>query len=273
MGTAVPITIDFETKPIESRPDYPPVPVGVAFWWPGGRPYYLAWGHAAGGNNSTKAEARKHLTKAWRSGRPLLFHNCKFDLAVAEAFFARSIPPWERVHDTTFLAFLDDPNSQKVSLKPLAERLLGMKQEEKDAVDEWLKKHGPPEVRRLGPKKRGAHLWLAPGDLVADYAIGDVVRTRKLYEYFVPRIRKASMEEVVYTSDSGSRISTSMRTKISRMRWRTPTWWRSGSLPRPGSVRPRSTTSRSAASTNLSSTYWSTARSSRTRFVPSRVPG
>jgi DNA polymerase-1 len=199
MGTAVPITIDFETKPIESRPDYPPVPVGVAFWWPGGRPYYLAWGHAAGGNNSTKAEARKHLTKAWRSGRPLLFHNCKFDLAVAEAFFARSIPPWERVHDTTFLAFLDDPNSQKVSLKPLAERLLGMKQEEKDAVDEWLKKHGPPEVRRLGPKKRGAHLWLAPGDLVADYAIGDVVRTRKLYEYFVPRIRKASMEEAYDT--------------------------------------------------------------------------
>jgi len=186
-----PTTIDFETKPIRPRPDYPPEPVGVALWEPGSKPTYMAWGHEAGGNNCTKRDAERKLRGVWKSGRPLLFHNAKFDLDVAEVAFQLRRPDWDGFFDSIIEAFLYDPNEQQLGLKELAEKHLDMPPEERDAVREWLVKH--KIVSRQLKKKWGAFIWKAPGNIVAPYAIGDVVRTRKLHDLFLPWILGSGM--------------------------------------------------------------------------------
>ncbi len=188
-----PTTVDFETKPIKARPEYPPEPVGVALWTPGKRPEYLSWGHAGGGNNSTKAKAAKRLRVEWRSNRRLLFHNAKFDLDVAETFFDLTLPTADRWLDSMFEAFLYDPNEQDLQLKSLAHSHLGMPPDEQDDVRDWLYAHIKGMKRRK--KAWAAHIWLAPGNVVAPYAKGDVIRTRKLHDYFMPWILEAGMEE------------------------------------------------------------------------------
>jgi len=130
----LPIVVDFESFPIESRPGYPPEPVGVAIMWPGRRPRYYAWAHPSGGNNCTFGEARRALAEVWDSDHEVLFHNAKFDLAVAHERMRLPILPWRRVHDTMLLLYLDDPRAATFSLKPSAERLLGEAPEERD---EW----------------------------------------------------------------------------------------------------------------------------------------
>lgn len=200
-----PIVIDFETHPILQRPAYPPMPVGVAIWdmeQPEETAHYYAWGHAAGGNNCTYAQARPALLAAWMSGRQLLFHNSKFDVAVA--IEACDLPdlPWEQYEDSMFLAYLNDPHSPRLGLKELADDLLGMPPEEKDAVGAWVLEHKfqlatdwPAYFAVLGVKKSklGAWIFAAPGDLVAPYAVGDVIRTGRLFRELVPVIEMNGM--------------------------------------------------------------------------------
>ncbi len=174
-----PTVIDLETEPVLQRPDYPPRPVGVAIDEPGRKPLYYAFGHPTG-NNSTKEQAAKHLRAIYRSGAPLLFFHMKFDLDVIAEFFGLALPPWDRVHDAMFKLFLVDPHSPNLQLKPNCERLLGMKPEERDAVREWLIAQ---KLVRRNDQKWGRLIYKAPGDLVGRYAIGDVVRTRRLDEY------------------------------------------------------------------------------------------
>ena len=176
----VPVTVDFETLHIEARPKYPPVPVGVALSVPGRSPRYLSWGHPTK-NNCTREEAARALGEVWASKRPLLFHHAKFDLDVAETHFGLPLPSWDRVHDTLFLLFLKDPHAASLSLKPSAARLLGMKPEEQDEVADWLRKHKVITAKQ----KPGAFISKAPGDIVGRYAIGDVVRTRRLFDLLV----------------------------------------------------------------------------------------
>lgn len=129
-----PITIDFETEAIQRRPDYPPKPVGFSIMAPGDRrSRYYAWGHPAG-NNCTMQAARAVLLDAWKSNHELLFHNAKFDVDVAQTHLGMPALMWERCHDTLYLLFLYDPHATSLSLKPAAERLLGMPPEERDAV-------------------------------------------------------------------------------------------------------------------------------------------
>ena len=79
-----PYTIDFETEAIKPRPDYPPKPVGFSIMGPNQRKSrYYAFGHPTE-NNCTFEEAREVLRDVYRSGKPLLFHNAKFDLDVAQ---------------------------------------------------------------------------------------------------------------------------------------------------------------------------------------------
>ncbi len=180
------VTVDFETHPIEPRPEYPPRPVGVAVHEPGQRPRYLAWGHPTR-NNASKDDAARLLRGIWRSPHPLLFHNAKFDLDVAETHFGLRLPPWERVHDTLYLVFLKNPHARSLSLKPSAETYLGMKPEERDAIREWLTEHGIID-KRASDETVGRNIWRAPGDIVGRYAIGDVVRTKKLYDLLLPEL-------------------------------------------------------------------------------------
>lgn len=191
-----PITIDFETEAIQ-RPKAP-APVGVAILEPGKKPRYLAWGHPTG-NNTTQEKARTILKDIWTGDRPLLFHNAKFDLDVAEQHLGLALPPWDRVHDTLFTLFLRNPHARSLSLKPSAVEYLGMAPEEQNAVFDWLAEHGIIQRPRKKngvlayPPGAGAYISKAPAGLVGEYAIGDVVRTAKLFEQVQPEIYEMGM--------------------------------------------------------------------------------
>lgn len=180
-----PVVIDFETKPIAAWPDYPPKPVGVSIRLPKDRKAkYYAWGHPTE-NNCSYEDALQVMKAIWASGEPILCHNAKFDLDVAETHMGLALPSWERIHDTMFLIFLNDPHSPNLKLKPAAERLLGLPPEEQDAVRDWC------IAEKLIPrnaKEFGHLICQAPGALVGKYANGDVDRTLKLFEKLYPAI-------------------------------------------------------------------------------------
>lgn len=189
----VPTVVDFETKPIGGfRPkDYPPKPVGVSIWRPGDKPRYWAFGHPTE-NNCTENQARTALQSVWASDTGVLCHHGKFDHDVAETHWGFKQLPWQRQHDTVFLLALDDPYAPDLKLKSAAERLLGMKPDERDAIRDWA------IAQKLMPKNRkeaGEFIHLAPGKLVGDYANGDTSRTGKLFGKLYPKISKAGMSE------------------------------------------------------------------------------
>jgi DNA polymerase-1 len=191
-----PVTIDFETRGIERRPDYPPEPVGVSIKEWGRAPKYFSWAHVAGGNNCTKGEAVKALRAVWGAKDGVLGHGAKFDYEIAITYMGVKELPWHKIHDTTYLLFLDDPHARSLELKPSAQRLLGMEPEEQDAVKEWILTHKAEIEARHGrftPSEFGKHIGEAPGTLVAPYANGDVVRTEKLFKLLYPRIVSAKM--------------------------------------------------------------------------------
>ena len=185
-----PIVIDFETQGIQSRPAYPPKPVGVSIMMPGEKARYYGFGHPTE-NNCTLAQAEGVLAKIWKSDAPLLFHNAKFDLDVAETHLGLKLPDWKRVHDTLFLIFLVDPYAISFGLKESAERLLKMKPREQEAVRAWLINNN---IVKKNDKKWGAHIARAPGHLVGRYAMGDVIRTQKLFKKIYPVIVKRGIE-------------------------------------------------------------------------------
>ncbi len=192
-----PTCIDFETHAIEPRPKWPPEPVGFAIQTPKMRkPRYWAWGHEAGENNCTKAEAKRVLKDAYRSADRLLFHNAPFDLDVADAHFDLPWPDWSKVEDTTLKAFLWDPNAQAVSLKPLAERDLDWPPEERDELRDWIMANVPEAKGKPKTWKGwGAYIWKAPAGLAGRYACGDVERTLGLDAEYTPYIIENDMWE------------------------------------------------------------------------------
>ena len=197
-----PVTVDFETFAIEQRPKYPPEPVSVSIKYPGKRAKFYAWGHPDG-NNTTKSKVKKILKDLWKdTSKSLLFHNAKFDLDVGFVHLGLPMPHWSRIHDTLFLAFLNHPHNDKLSLKPLAEQFLHEPPEEQDAVHAWIKAHirtseksgqgtvyiKPENAKglfKVPPTKAGAFIAYAPGKLVEAYANGDVDRTYDLYKLWV----------------------------------------------------------------------------------------
>lgn len=181
-----PVAVDFETFEAEPRPWGPAVPTGVSIKYPGKKSRYYAWGHVSG-NNCTWAEARDALVEAWAWPDGVVFHNCKFDLTIAYERMDMPELPWERVHDTMFLGFLDDPNERELGLKPMGLRILGMEAEERDAVAEWLCRAQPVPGVRIQPAVGSKNTFMkylpfAPGDVVGRYADGDDLRTEKLFQ-------------------------------------------------------------------------------------------
>jgi len=194
-------TLDFETGAIGGRPNYPPQPVGLAFRAPDGDKGYLAWGHPSG-NNTDRAEATRFIKHIWRSGAPVLFFNAKFDLAVAYEKLGLSRLPWDRVHDAALLLFLADPHMRRQDLKGACEDILNWPAEERDAVAEWVWEHrkhltstygGKVSRAKSGANSAGAWLSKVPGDIVAPYAVGDVDRTRALFDHLMPIISEYGM--------------------------------------------------------------------------------
>jgi DNA polymerase I-like protein with 3'-5' exonuclease and polymerase domains len=186
------LTIDFETQAIDGNPIYnPPRPVGVSIKPEGKESRYYAWGHGSD-NNCTFEDGRAALLTALaKDNEGYLAHNAPFEAAVLKRWFNYVEPDPLLVHDTQYLLFLVDPYANTFSLKPSAERILGLPPDERDDLQRWLFN------KRPGSKKRdwGAYISRAPGSLVGPYAIGDTDRTRALYDALYPRILQAGMLE------------------------------------------------------------------------------
>lgn len=175
--------IDFETDGIENRPDFPPKPAGVAMLGE-----YHAWGHPTE-NNTTYEVAREKLQALLdRPNTEFVFHNAPFDVSVMIEKMGLRVD-WSKVHCTMIMAFLDDAFGE-LSLKPLSHIKLGMPPDEQEAVREWLVTHG---VCRRNDKAWGAWIAKAPGKLVGTYAIGDIDRTIKLFDYYKARLTERGM--------------------------------------------------------------------------------
>lgn len=192
-----PITVDFETEAIEGNPLVtPPRSVGFSVWVPGTDPTYLAYGHPGDTNNCSFNDAHEYLRKLANSGRPLLFHNAGFDLSVWNTDFCNANIKWHErgswrlIHDTVYLLFLDDPYSTNLSLKPNAHKYLGMPPDEQTELRRWILAN----IGEATTKNWGAYIARAPGDLVGEYACGDVIRTRKLFDLLHPKICELGME-------------------------------------------------------------------------------
>ncbi len=204
-----PIYLDFETMPIRNRPHYPPKPVSFSLRLPSWRATkFFGWGHLTGGNNCSREDAARVLEQAYAEASeecPIICHNAKFDLDVAEEGFGLPLPDWRLFHDTMFLLFLDDPHQRALGLKPAASRLLGMKQDERDAVEDWILTHKkqleqdfPEIITEYGgikPSTAGKFIAYAPGTVVGPYANGDIDRTKQIFELKYPEILERGMGE------------------------------------------------------------------------------
>lgn len=192
------VTIDFETLAIQNRPDYPPAPVGVAVKRGDSASEYWAWGHPID-NNCTRSDAYARLQTIWADPTMrILCHHAKFDLAVAEERLGLPPLPWNRIHDTMFLLFLADPHAKSLALKSSAERYLNQPPDEQTELHDWLWNHRtqlPQTPIRPTRSNLGAFIAYAPGELVAKYAVGDVNRTKGLFDKLMPLIEKHGMCE------------------------------------------------------------------------------
>lgn len=189
-------TIDFETLPIEHRPDYPPKPVSVSIKEPGKKSKALLWGHPSG-NNCSLADAKRIVQSIWRPGKKILTFNGKFDVDVAETHMGCRRLPAEDMHDGMFAAFLRDPHSRQLDLKSLAERWLGWPPEERDAVADWAKQNKAAMLAKhyTKPFRPGAYIGYAPGEIVSPYVVGDTDRTFALWKEHYTYCLEAGMGE------------------------------------------------------------------------------
>ena len=173
LGTAL-ITLDFETDAIVGNPMVkPPKPCGLAI---------LRSNRECDAMYITDWDLmRTAWLEALDSKEPLLFQNAPFDLSVGLHWLGGEEPAWERVHDTIFILFQKDPYSNSLSLKPSADRYLDLPPQEEEHLHNWILQHVPEATKSTA----GAYISLAPVQLVAPYAIGDVFRTRLLFDRLV----------------------------------------------------------------------------------------
>lgn len=160
------IFLDLETEKITSA--IPPKPVGLAVYKD--EPVYI-----------TDMEVAKRV---WFDciKEEVCFHNAAFDISVAVHHWGSPIP--EKFNDTLFKAFLHNPYEKSLKLKDLADTYTYLPPEEAKELKAWILAN----VQESKPSNWGAFISEAPVELVAPYAIGDVVRTKALWElYDVPK--------------------------------------------------------------------------------------
>jgi DNA polymerase I-like protein with 3'-5' exonuclease and polymerase domains len=186
--SALPVVVDFESEAIERRPKYPPKPVGVAIVEPGKKGRYLAWGHPTG-NNCSERDAKRILQVAWRNAGGVCFHNGKFDVDVAREHLGLALPPEDRIHDTSYLAFLANPDRANLKLESIAEAELKIANWKKGDLEEWIKKN----VRPQKPSEWAAYICKAPAELAAKRAIGDAEVTARLFKKLAADVKKRGM--------------------------------------------------------------------------------
>lgn len=203
MSAQPPVVVDFETKAIARRPKYPPEPVGVAIAGavPGLEPLrrnlggklrgagvYLAWGHPTG-NNCSRADALRVLRDVWRSPDGVCFHHGKFDVDVAREHLGLALPPEDRVHDTSFLAFLSNPDRANLKLEQIAADELKIKSWKAGKLQEWVLAN----VKGTKKSDWAAHIAEAPAGLAGQRAVGDAEATARLFARLSKDVRARGM--------------------------------------------------------------------------------
>ena len=173
------VTIDFETEAIIGNPLVnPPKPVGVSIKIDDKPSQYFT------------EDMKDVLEQVWEGDHSLVFHNAPFDISVAVTWLGMSLPEWFRVHDTTLLVYLENPHATSLSLKPSAERVLGIEPEERDELREWIIKN----VKKATTKTWGAYICEAPVELVEEYAKADTDLTYALYEHLKDAVPKEAYD-------------------------------------------------------------------------------
>ncbi len=170
------IVVDYETETIG---DGTPKPVGVAVSIPVGdgrqrERFYLSWGHPTG-NNVTINQARERLRDIYN--RPVVFHNAMFDIDVGQTHLGLPLP--HNYACTMTLAFLADPFASSLALKEYFDRRYGTPPAERDELRAWIVDNIPAAKQRK--TKWQEFIAQCPGDVVARYAIGDVLRPERLF--------------------------------------------------------------------------------------------
>lgn len=194
-----PYPIDFETEAIVAGSPIPPKPIGVAMPNEKGIPTYYSFDHAVGDNSTTKEHVGALLRAAWERPEGLVFHNAKFDIAVAMYYFDLPMPKYDKVHDTLLLLFLLNPNNTRLGLKESSEALLGIPPDEQDAVADYLVKNKPKGLKegvslsKKSPRYFAKYMTFCPPDVLGPYALGDITRTAQLFEMVYPKIQAAEM--------------------------------------------------------------------------------
>jgi len=123
-------TFDFETEAIVGNPIYnPPRPVGVSIKRNGDGSEYLAWGHPTE-NNCTWEEGKAKLIAFLKEDPEWLAHNAPFEDAILRKWFGVKKGNYLKFNDTQYLLFLTNPYAFSLSLKPSAERVLGIPPDE-----------------------------------------------------------------------------------------------------------------------------------------------
>lgn len=182
------VELDIESKAIiKGAPIEKATPVGVALGIPREdgltRRLYLAWGHPEG-NNCTKEEAREVIRKYW--DRPLLTHNgCGFDVPNLASYFDLPERDPTLTHDTLFAAYLNNPHARSLRLKDLANDLCGIAPDEQKDMYDWILKN-VPDCRSI--KDCGAYISETPVSVSGPYAVGDIYRTREIWDFLYPAV-------------------------------------------------------------------------------------
>lgn len=183
------IVVDYETMPIQPmRPAYPPLPVGVAIKW-GDDP----------GRYYNGEQAVQELARAHASDQPILCHNTAFDMAVSCERLGLPVPPWQRLHDTMILGFLDDPYAQNIGLKSLSVKHCGMANTDVDELHAWILERKDaleaefPQYGKITKKTAGAWVFAVPEEMRAKYAIEDTERAANVFKTLAPKVRDDGM--------------------------------------------------------------------------------
>lgn len=182
------IELDIEgTKIIKGAPVTASKPTGVALGIPqpdgSTQRLYLAWGHPDG-NNTTVAGAKAVLEKYWHE--EFLTHNGGgFDVPVLADFF--DLPERDPLltHDTLFGSYLFNPHAPSLKLKDLAENWCGMAPDEQTELNDWIMANVKECTSR---KECGAYISETPVSICGPYAVGDIVRTKALWDYVLPTV-------------------------------------------------------------------------------------
>jgi DNA polymerase I-like protein with 3'-5' exonuclease and polymerase domains len=193
------LTFDFETEGIVGNPIFnPPKPVGVSIKFDDLGSRYYAWAHPSE-NNCSWEDGRAALITALKRDSDWLAHNAPFEDAILREYFGVVKRDYTKFNDSQYLIFLHDPYAFSFSLKPSAERILGLAPDEQTELRDWILRHVPGATM----KTWGAFICHAPGNLVGKYAgnshitgvPGDTDRTKLLFNHLMPRIEEAGMLE------------------------------------------------------------------------------